>query len=91
MSFMVRYCEDHRLAWPHTEGDRCPEDHGRTPTCPVRSRDSIALVNNLGKELILHDPDCPATNSPPDGCVCHWGAGMRGGMDADYTEPTGAA
>lgn len=46
MSFMVRYCEKDRKAWPVTEGDKCPDCGG--PTLP---RDSIALVNNLGKEV----------------------------------------
>lgn len=48
MSFMVYYCQRHRRAWPISDGARCPEG-GKD--CEVKSRDLIALVNNLGKEL----------------------------------------
>lgn len=46
MTFMVRYCEGCRKAWPHTDGPTCP-------SCgqPGASRDSIAVINNLGKQL----------------------------------------
>lgn len=46
MSFMVRYCEACHKAWPVVDGPDCPEC-GKTGV----GRDSIALVNNLGKEV----------------------------------------
>lgn len=54
MAMMVRYCEKHRHAWPHSDpwkGGSCPMGvrTAEMPPCPVKSVDAISLVNALAR------------------------------------------
>jgi hypothetical protein len=60
---MVRYCEKHRHAWPHSDpwkGGPCPfglQVSSKMPPCPVKSVDAIAQINELGFELEGRDEE----------------------------------